>query len=91
MTNIVKKSLKQRETYSDEDDIPFIELAKGLQEKDRTDKSGNDDASAEDQKSVGEESSFNNIQKSHRLRHYFKLLQAYYESQRHQDVNSVYK
>ena len=40
---------KQRETSSDEDDIPMMELAKRMQEKDRADKLGNDDTSANDQ------------------------------------------
>ena len=36
-----------------------MELAKRMQEKDRADKLGNEDTSAEDQKSVNEISSFN--------------------------------
>ena len=42
--------------------------------KTTADRLGTDDTSAEDQKSVNEVRSFNNIQKSHRLRPYCKLL-----------------
>ena len=37
---VVKKYRKQRETSSDEVDIPLMELAKRMQEKDRADKLG---------------------------------------------------
>ena len=52
LTKIVKKYCKQRETSSDEDDIPLMELAKRMQGKGnkyKDDKLGNDDTSAEDQ------------------------------------------
>ena len=59
MTRIVRECQKQREVSSDEDEIPLMELAKRMQENDRADKLGNDDTSAEDQKSVNEVISFN--------------------------------
>ena len=74
LTKMIKRYWKQRETSSDEDDIPLMKLAKRMQKKDRGVKSGNDDTSAEDQKSVNEVSSSMNIQKSHRLRPYCKQL-----------------
>ena len=73
MTKIVKKYLKQGETSSHEDDIPLMELAKRIQEKDRTDKLCNDDTSAEDQKSINEVSSFNEHTKESQVK---TLLQA---------------
>ena len=48
LTKIVKKYQKQREASSDEDDIPLMELAKRMQEEERTDKLGDDDTLAED-------------------------------------------
>ena len=39
---------------SDEDDTPLMKFAKRMQEKEGPDKLGNDDTSAEDQKSVYE-------------------------------------
>ena len=47
------------ETCADEVNIPLMELAKRMQEKDKADKLGNDDTSAEDQMSINEVSSFN--------------------------------
>ena len=66
MTTIVKKCQMQRETSSDEDDIPLMELAKRMKHKDRANKQGNDDTSAEDQRTVNEVSSFNEHAKGHR-------------------------
>ena len=40
LTKIVKRYQKQRETSSDEDDIPLMELSRWMQEKDRADKLG---------------------------------------------------
>ena len=74
LTKIVKKCQKQRETSSDEDGIPLMRLAKRMQEKYRADKLGNDDTSAEDQKSVNEVSCFNEHKRSPRLRPYCKPL-----------------
>ena len=74
MTKIVKKSHKQKATSSDADDIPLMELAKRIKENDRTDKLGNDDTSAEDQKSINEVVFLINTQRSHRLRLYCKLF-----------------
>ena len=67
---------QNRETYSHEDNIPLMDLAKRMQEKDRADKLGIDDTSAEDQKSVNDVHFFNEHtkQKSYRFRPYCKLL-----------------
>ena len=73
MTKTVLKYQKQRETSSDEDDIPLMKLVKRMQEKDRADKLGNYDTSAEDQKSVNEVSSFNEHTKELKVE---TLLQA---------------
>ena len=59
LTKIFIKCWKERETSSDEDDIPLMQLAKRMPEEDRADILGNDDTSAEDQRSVNEVSSFN--------------------------------
>ena len=50
-----------------------MELSKRIQEKDRADKLGNDDTSAEDQKSVNEISTFNQQTKESKVK---TLLQA---------------
>ena len=50
-----------------------MELAKRMQEKDKSDKLGNDDASTEDQRSVNEVSSFNKHTKDSQVK---ILLQA---------------
>ena len=68
LTNIVKKYWKQRETSSNEDDIPLMELAKRIWEKGRADKLANVDTSAEDQKSVNEVSSFNEYTKESQVK-----------------------
>ena len=54
-----KSAKNKKETSSDEDDKPLMELSKGMQEKDRANKLGNGDTSAENKKSVNEVSSFN--------------------------------
>ena len=69
-----KSAKNERETSSDEDDIPLMELAKRIWEKDRADKLGNDYASAEDQKSVDEVSSFNEHTKESQVK---TLLASY--------------
>ena len=59
---------------SDEDDIPLLdELAKRMQEKDRTDKLCTDGTSTQDQKSANEVSSFNEHTKESHVK---TLLQA---------------
>ena len=55
----LSKSTENKETSLDEEHIPFMELAKWIQEKDRADKLGNDDTSVEDLKSVSEVNSYN--------------------------------
>ena len=73
LTKIVKKYQKQRETSSDEENIPLRELARRMKNKDRADKLGNDDTLAEDQKSVNKVSSFNGHTKESQVK---TLLQA---------------
>ena len=55
----LSKSAKNRGISSDENDIPLMKLAKRMQQKDKVDELGNDDTSAEDQRSINEVNSFN--------------------------------
>ena len=63
-----EKSLQMKTVY------PWWNFQKECKKRDRADKLGNDDTSAEDQKSVNEISSFNeHTKESCRLRPYCKL------------------